>query len=136
MSRSRAKRSSASSAPTPATAAGMRRARNRSCNSQERLSMNLSICRVSVASVRLGGRISMITPKRSTLVRVFAGSLAVAAPSGSFPNQHPHPHKGSLDYLDRNSYAKNMRVLGVFQLGEERGHKLQMMAIGSRRFVL
>ena len=76
----------------------------------------------------------MIT--RSTLVRVLAASLALAAPSGSFANQHPHPHKGSLDYLDRNSYAKNMRVLGVFQLGEERGHKLQMMAIGARRFIL
>src|SRR5258708_21858546 len=116
------------------TAAGMRRARNSSCNSQERLSMNPSICRVSVASVRLTGRISMI--KRSTIVRVFAASLAAAAPSGSFANQHPHPHKGSLEYLDRNSYAKNMRVLGVFQLGEERGHKLQMMATGSRRFIL
>src|SRR5882724_1309175 len=79
----------------------------------------------------------MITLKRSALIRVCVASLAVAAPSGTaFPNQHPHPHKGSLDYLDRNSYAKNMRVLGVFQLGEERGHKLQMMAIGSRRFIL
>src|SRR5258708_16565681 len=29
-----------------------------------------------------------------------------------------------------------MRVLGVFGLGEERGHKLQMMAIGPRRFIL
>ena len=84
--------------------------------------MNLSICRVSVASV---------------LVRVFAASLALAALSGTaFSNQHPHPHKGSLDHLDRNSYAKNMRVLGVLQLGEERGHKLQMMAIGARRFIL
>src|SRR5258708_20896902 len=79
----------------------------------------------------------MITLKRSTLVRAGAASLAVAALSGgAFPNQHPHPHKGSLDTLDRNSYAKNMRVLGVFQLGEERGHKLQMMAIGARRFIL
>jgi len=78
----------------------------------------------------------MITLERSTLVRVFAASLAVAASSGSFANQHPHPHKGSLEYLDRNGYAKNMRVLGVFQLGEERGHKLQMMAIGPRRFIL
>src|SRR5258708_3164494 len=122
MNRSRAKRSSASSTPTHATAPGIRRARNSSCNSQERLSMNLSICRVSVASV---------------LVRVFAASLALAALSGTaFSNQHPHPHKGSLDHLDRNSYAKNMRVLGVFQLGEERGHKLQMMAIGPRRFIL
>src|SRR5258705_9116933 len=79
----------------------------------------------------------MITLERSTLVLVGAASFAAAALSGSaFANQHPHPHKGSLDYLDRNSYAKNMRVLGVFQLGEERGHKLQMMAIGSRRFIL
>src|SRR5438876_10543073 len=79
----------------------------------------------------------MITLERTTLVRVGVASLAVAALSGSaFANQHPHPHKGSLDYLDRNSYARNMRVLGVFQLGEERGHKLQMMAIGSRRFIL
>src|SRR6266851_8555812 len=79
----------------------------------------------------------MITRKCSTLVRAGVVSLAVAALSGgAFANQHPHPHKGSLDTLDRNSYAKNMRVLGVFQLGEERGHKLQMMAIGSRRFVL
>src|SRR2546428_8058475 len=79
----------------------------------------------------------MIALKRSTLVRVGVAALALAALSGSaFANQHPHPHKGSLDYLDRNSYAKNMRVLGVFQLGEERGHKLQMMAIGSRRFIL
>src|SRR5712691_1795353 len=79
----------------------------------------------------------MITLKRSTLIRVSAAALAAAAMSGSaFANQHPHPHKGSLDTLDRNSYAKNMRVLGVFRLGEERGHKLQMMAIGPRRFML
>src|SRR2546430_3432488 len=79
----------------------------------------------------------MIALKRSTLVRVGVAALALAALSGSaFANQHPHPHKGSLEYLDRNSYAKNMRVLGVFQLGEERGHKLQMMAIGARRFIL
>src|SRR5438046_7005047 len=83
----------------------------------------------------------MIALKRSTLVRVSVSvsvaALALAALSGSaLANQHPHPRKGSRDYLDRNSYAKNMRVLGVFQLGEERGHKLQMMAIGSRRLIL
>src|SRR5258705_2347469 len=79
----------------------------------------------------------MITLERSTLVLVGAATFAVAALSGTaFSNQHPHPHKGSLDYLDRNGYTKNMRVLGVFGLGEERGHKLQMMAIGARRFIL
>src|SRR5215467_12329976 len=72
-----------------------------------------------------------MTPTQATLL------LAIALPcGGALANQHPHPHKGSLDHLDRNSYAKNMRVLGVFQLGEERGHKLQMMAVGPRRFIL
>src|SRR2546425_144848 len=71
------------------------------------------------------------------VLSVVIASLAIAiSPGRAVANQHPHPHKGSLEYLDRNSYAKNMRVLGVFQLGEERGHKLQMMAIGARRFIL
>src|SRR5713226_10404683 len=71
------------------------------------------------------------------VLSVGIASLAIAiSPGRAVANQHPHPHKGSLEYLDRNSYAKNMRVLGVFQLGEERGHKLQMMAIGARRFIL
>src|SRR2546427_12870577 len=71
------------------------------------------------------------------VLSVVIASLAIAiSPGRAVANQHPHPHKGSLEYLDRNSYAKNMRVLGVFQLGEERGHKLQMMAIGPRRLIL
>ena len=49
----------------------------------------------------------MITLKRTILVLVGAASFAVAALSGTaFSNQHPHPHKGSLDYLDRNSEVK------------------------------
>src|SRR6266511_1504949 len=84
------------------------------------------------------GGLQMITSARRNAVAAgVVAALAIAAPSSSaFANQHPHPHKGSLEYLDRNSYAKNMRVLGVFQLGEERGHKLQMMAIGPRRLIL
>src|SRR6266571_3218496 len=84
------------------------------------------------------GGLQVITFARSNAIAAgVVAALAIAAPSSSvFANQHPHPHKGSLEYLDRNSYAKNMRVLGVFQLGEERGHKLQMMAIGARRFIL
>src|SRR4029077_6202129 len=84
----------------------------------------------------------MMGKGRSLMVHGIAASAAATllaamfCPAHAFANQHPHPHKGSLDYLDRNSYSKNMRVLGVFQLGEERGHKLQMMAIGSRRFML
>jgi hypothetical protein len=46
----------------------------------------------------------MIKLERITLIRVGVAALAVAALSGTaFSNQHPHPHKGSLDYLDRNS---------------------------------
>src|SRR5262245_51162612 len=78
----------------------------------------------------------MIAAARRTLA-AGATLLAIAVLARSaLANQHPHPHKGSLDYLDRNSYARNMRVIGVFQLGEERGHKLQMMAMGARRFIL
>ena len=48
-----------------------------------------------------------------TLIRVCVASLTVAAMSGSaLANQHPHPHKGSLGHLDRNSYASNISVLG------------------------
>ena len=76
----------------------------------------------------------MTLTRKNTLRAGFAALAIAFSPAPA--NQHPHPHKGSLEYLDRNSYAKNMRVLGVFQLGEEHGHKLQMMAIGSRRFIL
>src|SRR4029077_17266438 len=84
----------------------------------------------------------MMGKRRSRMVHGIGASVAATLfaamfwPAHAFGNQHPHPHKGSLDYLDRNSYSKNMRVLGVFQLGEGRGHKLQMMAIGSRRLML
>jgi len=78
----------------------------------------------------------MITLKRSTLIR----SASPRSRSRTVPQRLRQPasasSQGSLDYLDRNSYVQNMRVLGVFQLGEERGHKLQMMAIGARRFIL
>src|SRR5712691_2763914 len=84
-----------------------------------------------------GTQMITFTLRNAIIAGVAAAWLATAAPfGGAIANQHPHPHKGSLDYLDRNSYAKNTRVLGVFQLGEERGHKLQMMAIGARRFIL
>src|SRR5215510_4355646 len=50
-------------------------------------------------------------------------------------NRHPHPRPTSLKYLDRNMYRKNTDVLAHFEPGEHRGGKMQMMAIGSRRFL-
>src|SRR5262249_27653298 len=88
---------------------------------------------VSMAALSYGnvqGAARMASKQASAFLAV------VLCTGGALANQHPHPHPGSLEYLDRNSYARNMRVLGVFQLGEERGHKLQMMAIGARRYIL
>jgi hypothetical protein len=50
-------------------------------------------------------------------------------------NRHPHPRPTSIKYLDRNMYRKNTDVLAHFEPGEERGNKMQMMAIGERRFL-
>src|SRR5580765_136905 len=50
-------------------------------------------------------------------------------------NRHPHPRPTSLKYLDRNMYRKNTNVLAHFDAGEERGAKMQMMAIGDRRYL-
>lgn len=53
----------------------------------------------------------------------------------TWANRHPHPRPTSLKYLDRNMYRKNTDVLAHFDPGEHRGGKMQMMAIGSRRFI-
>lgn len=67
-----------------------------------------------------------------------AGAAALAGPglvATAFANRHPHPRPTSLEYLDRNMYRKNTDVLAHFDPGEERGAKMQMMAIGARRFL-
>ena len=65
-----------------------------------------------------------------------AGGMVVAGPeliSTAFANRHPSPRPTSLKYLDRNMYRKNSDVLAHFEPGEQRGGKMQMMAIGERR---
>ena len=62
-----------------------------------------------------------------------AGGIAMAG--ATLANRHPHPRPTSLQYLDRNMYRKNTHVLAVFDPGEERGAKMQMMAIGDRRYL-
>jgi len=67
-----------------------------------------------------------------------AGAAALAGPEligSALANRHPHPRPTSLKYLDRNMYRKNTNVLAHFDAGEERGAKMQMMAIGDRRYL-
>ena len=49
--------------------------------------------------------------------------------------QMPHPHENSLDFLDRTEYIHNMEVLNVFQPGQARVGKMQMMVQGDRRLI-
>lgn len=53
----------------------------------------------------------------------------------SLANNHPHPRPTSLDYLDRNQYLHNMDVHGQFFKGERRSGKMQLMAVGERRYL-
>src|ERR1035437_1595359 len=67
-----------------------------------------------------------------------AGGAAIAGPglvATAFANRHPHPRPTSLKYLDRNMYRKNTNVIAHFDPGGEREAKMQLMAIGSRRFM-
>jgi len=67
-----------------------------------------------------------------------AAGSAAASPAfvgTAMANRHPHPRPTSLKYLDRNMYRKNTSVLAHFDPGEERGAKMQMMAIGDRRYL-
>ena len=62
-----------------------------------------------------------------------AGGIALAGAAGA--NRHPAPRPTSLQYLDRNMYRKNTDVLAHYGQGQHRGGKMQMMAIGERRFI-
>ncbi len=67
-----------------------------------------------------------------------ASGLVVAGPEWigtALANRHPHPRPTSIKYLDRNMYRKNTDVLAHFEPGQERGGKMQMMAIGARHFL-
>ena len=67
-----------------------------------------------------------------------AGGAALAGTQlveTAFANRHPAPRPTSLSYLDRNMYRKNTDVLAVFSPGHHRGNKMQMMAVGERRYL-
>ena len=77
-------------------------------------------------------------PTRREFVKCAAGAgLAVAGSSlTAWANNHPHPSPQSLKYLDRRTYIHNMEVIAHILPGKERGGKMQMMSVGSRRYLL
>lgn len=67
-----------------------------------------------------------------------AGGVAVAEQgvvTTAFANRHPAPRPTSLKYLDRNTYRRNADVRAIIETGHHRGNKMQMMAVGARRFI-
>jgi len=84
------------------------------------------------------GKSNGISRRNFLKLGVAAGGLVVAGPEWigtALANRHPHPRPTSITYLDRNMYRKNTDVLAHFGPGEQRGGKMQMMAIGTRRFL-
>lgn len=64
-----------------------------------------------------------------------AGLIAAGSPSVGLANRTPHPHKGSLDYLDPATYQKNVTVHAHLTELSYNGAKMQMMARWRQRFL-
>src|SRR6185295_7953566 len=77
----------------------------------------------------------MDNPKRREFLKFGAVAGAMGIAGSARANRHPVPRPTSLPYLDRNMYRSNTDVVSVYDLGEERGSKMQMMSIGPRRFL-
>jgi hypothetical protein len=73
---------------------------------------------------------------RREFLRAAAGTgLAWAAsPLHCFADHHGHPSPNSISYLDRRLYIRNMELLAHLP-GEHRNGKMQIMAVGNRRYV-
>ncbi|MFQ5660058.1 MAG: LVIVD repeat-containing protein [Gammaproteobacteria bacterium] len=74
---------------------------------------------------------------RRTLIKggaIVLGSAAFGRPA--FANHHPHPHEGSLDYLDPHTYISRCRIHAHLEDHVGMGGKMQMMASGTRRYLL
>jgi hypothetical protein len=77
---------------------------------------------------------------RRELIRTSAMMLGGSVVGGglsrfAFANNHPHPHQGSLDFLDSGTYIENCEVHMKLDVPWGMGGKSQMMAIGKRRFL-
>ena len=77
-------------------------------------------------------------PTRRELLRKAAGAgLALAVSSlTAWCDHHGHPTPNSITYLDRRMYIHNMELLAHFVPGQHRGGKMQMMSVGSRRYLV
>src|SRR5207302_11259777 len=65
-----------------------------------------------------------------------AGVVLAGSQLTAWADHHGHPTPNSLTYLDRRMYIHNMELLAHFAPGQHRGGKMQMMAVGSRRYIL
>ncbi len=65
---------------------------------------------------------------------LIAAGLLFAASGPVFANAHPHPRADSLDYLDQNTYVRNMAIRAHLG-GDDRRYKMQMWADGERRYL-
>ena len=73
--------------------------------------------------------------KRRDFLKAGAAASGVVLAGAAVANRHPAPRPTSLQYLDCNMYRKNTEVLAHYGQGQHRGGKMQMMAIGERRFL-
>jgi hypothetical protein len=79
-----------------------------------------------------------VSSRRQFLKQAATGAgLAVAASAVPvLADHHPHPSPNSITYLDRRTYIHNMELIAHIEPNTPRGGKMQMMAIGNRRYLL
>ena len=74
---------------------------------------------------------------RKTIKQLLTTCVSIASlltSSAVLANGHPHPRPDSLDYLEQVTYIRNMAVRAHMG-GENRRWKMQMMAVGDRRYL-
>jgi hypothetical protein len=79
----------------------------------------------------------VIQPTRREFIQGAAGAslLLAGANVAAWADHHSHPTPQSLSYLDRRMYIHNMEILAHFMPGHSRNGKMQMMSIGSHRYM-
>lgn len=78
-------------------------------------------------------------PTRRQFLKGTAGAAGLSLAGSmvaSWADRHASPTPNSLTYLDRRMYIKNMEIIAHILPGGDRGGKMQMMAIGNRRYLL
>src|ERR1700730_721342 len=74
--------------------------------------------------------------RREFLQRIASAGFALAGSAvTTWADHHGHPTPNSLTYLDRRMYIHNMELLAHFLPGQSRGGKMQLMSVGSRRYL-